>query len=134
MAIEFDIYLREKGGEWLYQGTTDNKYWNVSSYVFDDGKKYEWRVDVYDTETDLTTTGDTWAFTTSPIFTFTTPLTGASPRDVGDTEYEPDKSWQFVDGEYRWVDLPDVKGGGKYQNQLVIISVDENGKGNLSYV
>ena len=133
MAIEFDIYIREKGAEWEYQGTTTDEYWDLSSYTFDDGKKYEWRVDVYDTETDMTTIGDTWSFTTSPIFIFTTGGAPAS-RDVGDTVYAPEKSWQFVDGEYKWTDLADVKGGGKYQNQLIIISVDSNGKGNLNYV
>lgn len=133
MAIEFDIYLREKGGEWEFQGMTTSEYWDVSSYAFDDGKKYEWRVDVYDTGTDLTTTGSTWAFTISPVFIFTTSNTTPT-RNVGDTIYEPDKSWQFVDGEYKWVDLADVKGGGKYQNNLLIFAIDSDGKGTISHV
>ena len=47
-------------------------------------------------------------------------------------EYQ-DKSWQFVDGEWQWCELPDTRGGGRYRNNLIVFSFDENGVGNILY-
>jgi hypothetical protein len=47
--------------------------------------------------------------------------------------YQPDYSWQFVDGSWQWVDLPDLYGGGRYRNNVVVFAIDANGKGNIKY-
>jgi hypothetical protein len=44
-----------------------------------------------------------------------------------------DKTWQFIDGEWQWTTDPDVRGGGRYRNNIVVFSFDANGLGNLLY-
>jgi hypothetical protein len=95
-----------------------------------------WRIDTYDTETGFTTVGDTWAFVTqyNPFVGNTSPDRGEywdSLLEEWVDDYDPSDSWQFVDGEYQWTDLPDVKGGGRYRNNAVVFAIDENGLGNI---
>ena len=77
------------------------------------------------------TTGDVWTFKIKGSQTFTN---WVKKRLIKFHEsYDPAYSWQFVDGEYKWTDLADTKGGGRYRNNLIIISVDSDGKGKILY-
>ena len=113
----------------IYQGQTQNLYWVTSTFNLQYGHIYNWRVDVVDTTTNQTTTGDTWAFATkaSP-----SPINFERPPD-----YPPDKVWAFDPGtnEYAWVETPDiiVAGGGKYASNLVVIGQDVDINGIIYY-
>lgn len=81
MSIQSKLYFRKwPSSDWLLQGTTtgtgeqsfdlldfedwsDWEDWNGINCL-QSGYKYEWRIDTYNTETGLTTTGDTWSFIT----------------------------------------------------------------------
>jgi len=175
MSVISKIYING-----VYQGDTSGTHWHTNKIYTKPptpfGAGYYlplpyfvvmyWRVDTYDTETELTTTGDTWIFTvqnqssssdssdihTGPQFeedetgeTLGEPIVYERPTEAEDRgyvwdslleewveDYEPDESWKFVDGEYQWTELPDVKGGGRYRNSLIVFGIDSNGKGNIS--
>jgi hypothetical protein len=79
---------------------------------------YTWRVDTYDTETGLTTTGDDWTFTTqSPPLD----LRVVSERS---NVYNGDKVWGYnpITEQYEWLDSTvNLTGGGRYKRQLVVV-------------
>lgn len=115
MAIQYKVYFRLLGGSWV---NVENTF--GTEYVISDALQatlsyfstYEWRVDTYDTETELTTTGDTWTFISmrSPSFTdFDRP-----------TDYDEDKVWEPGTG---WVDINDLEytGGGRYKSRIVAV-------------
>ena len=90
------------------------------------------------------TAGDYWAGKTKVVIVSVAPtfIPWQEPEVPGSAymngsvtklaEYQ-DKSWQFVEGEWQWCDLPDTRGGGRYRNSLIVISFDENGLGNILY-
>ncbi len=54
-------------GEWVLKSTTEGLSYATGLSLFDSGKVIFWRVDTYDTETELTTTGDVWVFYLAPL-------------------------------------------------------------------
>jgi hypothetical protein len=67
------------------------------------------------------------------------PITVGEPPEVEDiiptpevdVSYAPDKSFVFEDGEWKWALTPDVNGGGRYKNNILVITFDTNGVGKL---
>jgi len=108
MSIQYKVYLN---GEFL--GVTEDT--NIDLPLLSYSTIYTWRVDVYDTDSDWTTTGTTWIFTTQ-IGSFYSPPSGR-PRPE---DYDPDLWWDETLGE--WV--PAAAGGGKYKQQLIVIGED----------
>jgi hypothetical protein len=96
----------------IYRGYTEGTQIGVSNWSLRYYKLYNWRIDTYDTETELTTTGDTWVFTTKK-----SPSSFDNPRP---DDYDPDDTWKYEDGDYEWSDLA-VAGGGRYKNRIVVV-------------
>jgi len=109
MAIQYKIYARQQGDSWVYQGVTSDLKWDILEYSFSYYTIYEWRVDTYDTVTELTTTGDTWTLTIQ--------------RSLSDYErrsdYDEDKYWDPQDEDW---EAGDVAGGGRYKTNLIAVS------------
>jgi hypothetical protein len=59
MSITFKVYFNG-----VHQADTIHTYYNASCFSLQYYHLYSWRIDTYDTETGMTTTGDTWTFTT----------------------------------------------------------------------
>ena len=138
MSVQSKIY-KWNGVDWDLKSTTSSFSYATGFSLFDSGKVIFWRVDTYDTETELTTVGDVWAFWLSPLVIQTgdNTLTGYDATlawEVGVTEqWIPDgwtpsgslltpitgEEWQFVDGSWQWSDLQNFVGGGRFQNIIV---------------
>jgi len=116
MALTYQVYFRKYGSDWSYLGETSETEWDLTGYtnllLY---TLYEWSVDTYDTETELTTTGDTWLFITTYGFFYPFPRRS----DFGDID---EQVWDWENGE--WSDDYDIfsVGGGRYRNSLVILS------------
>jgi hypothetical protein len=115
MAIQYQIYFRLQGDDWTHViDTYDTSYTLPQAFqdALDYFSVYEWRVDTYDDETELTTTGDTWTFISDKSHSFTT----YSRR----SDYDPDKVWEPGTG---WVDINSFEytGGGRYKGRLVVV-------------
>jgi hypothetical protein len=78
MSVESKIYKWE-GTDWVLKSTTSGLSYDTGFSLFDSGRVIFWRVDTYDTETELTTVGDVWVFWLAPqIF-----ITGDSSSITG---------------------------------------------------
>jgi hypothetical protein len=44
-----------------------------------------------------------------------------------------DKFWTVAAGEWQWTTLSDIRGGGRYHNNLVVFTIDTNGIGKILY-
>ncbi len=99
MSLEYNVYFREQGDSWVSQGTISDLEWNISEYEFDWYTIYEWRVDVYDTVTELTTTGDTWMLTVQRSLFYL------------ERRSDYDEDW-----------TGDVAGGGRYNVNVIAVS------------
>lgn len=111
MSLQYEVYLRIQGDSWEYQGITSDLEWDVLGYDFDYYTIYEWRVDTYDTVTELTTTGDTWVFTAQRSYLFF--------ERRSDYDDIVDKFWDPQDEDW---EAGDVAGGGRYKAHLIAIS------------
>jgi len=61
-ADTYEIYFRESGDDWILVGEAQaGVEWTITFGTLAYGTTYEWRVDA--TNTEGTTTGDTWSFT-----------------------------------------------------------------------
>ena len=122
---DYLVYFRAEGGDWVLQETiTDDstEHWFSVDILdaFSYYSIYEWRVDTYSPETELTTTGDTWTFITQGESWFTS----YSRR----SDYNANKVWQPGTG---WVDIADwtdavgydfeYTGGGRFKNRVLVI-------------
>jgi hypothetical protein len=115
MAIQYKVYFRLAGGSWANVENTFDTEYTISDEIqatLDYFSTYEWRVDTYDTETELTTTGDTWTFISMRPPSFT-----EFKRPTG---YDEDKVWEPGTG---WVDINSLEytGGGRYKNRVVVV-------------
>lgn len=116
MAIQYKVYFKTPSDEdWIHLEDTFQLFYKLSDElqaVLDYFSIYEWRVDTYDTETELTTTGDTWTFTSDKNYSFTT-YTRRS-------DYDENQVWEPTVG---WVDIEDFEytGGGRYNNRFIIV-------------
>ena len=74
---------------------------------------YQWRVDTYDTVSELTTTGDTWTFISSQALFIT--------KYKRRSDYSDDYIWNPTIGD--WDDINDFEytGGGRYKGRLVAL-------------
>ncbi len=137
MSVLSKIYKWD-GEEWELIGTTSGTTYPTGFDVFDSGKIIFWRVDTYDTETDLTTTGDIWVFWLAPLLTWSYDftLTGYNADLAAEAGWTPTgflidgnnlipisgQEWQFIDGEWQWSAVQNIYGGGRYQNKTVVFS------------
>ncbi len=117
MALYSRVYFNI-GSEWIYQGETEETSWSVSKFNLQYAQAYQWRVDIYDSETGVTTTGDEWAFT---IKNCPASFDLDRPED-----YDEEKVWGWDGEDYNWISVYDgfdvVKfGGGRYKQQLVVV-------------
>lgn len=110
MAISYIVYVKEEGNDWDYSNEVSVLYWYL--YNLRPVITYEWRVDTYDEELRLTTTGDTWTFTTSRANRF--PINRPFDYD-GDKVFDPD-----VGEEGEWI-ANDGRGGGRYKSRIVVV-------------
>lgn len=124
MAIQYKVYFREKGEDWEHQGDTYGTEFIVLDLTLALGtfSIYEWRVDTYDDETELTTTGGTWTFIT---------VRSASSSYARRSDYDPEKVWDEDTGT--WIDPEDseITGGGEYKQQLIVVGTDSVGNGKI---
>ncbi len=114
MAIQYQVYLKIPGGNWVNLENTYNTEITLSDAtlaLLAYFSIYEWRVDTYDDVTTLTTTGDTWTFISQEA-----PFTIFTRR----SDYNPDLVWQPTVG---WVNIDDFEytGGGRYKNRVVVL-------------
>ena len=114
MAIQYQIYFRLSGGDWVHIDDTYDLGFAIPSAIqdlLDYFSIYEWRVDTYDDVTELTTTGDTWTFISQEA-----PFTIFTRR----SDYNPNLVWQPTVG---WVDINDFEytGGGRLKNRVVVM-------------
>jgi hypothetical protein len=122
MSVISKVYINN-----IYQGETEGLSWPLNKIYttpapFGHGyylplpyfNTFTWRVDAYDTNTKLTTTGTDWYFTTKQV---------PSLVPSRATNYQPDKVWAWTGTKYDWVDTPDIilSGGGRYGQNLVVI-------------
>ena len=112
MAVESKIYFREKGSDWEYLGSTLYSGWTISEYGLKPFTIYEWRVDTYDTVSELETTGDTWTFIIKHSFSF--PYSRNS-------DYDSNLFWDEGAGEWKELEFA-TTGGGRYKNRFVSIN------------
>ena len=115
MAIQYQVYFKIPGGDWL---NLENTYETEIS-LSDDALEllsylstYQWRVDTYDTETELTTTGDTWEFTSQQNPKFSSIVRPSS--------YNADYVWNPEIGDWDDINDFDYTGGGRYKNRIVV--------------
>lgn len=124
MAVQYKVYFREEGEDWVHEGDTYDTEFFVANLTptLCNFSIYEWRVDTYDDETELTTTGDTWTFIT--IYSTNFPHERRS-------DYDPEKIWDEDTGT--WIDPEDseITGGGEYKQQLIVVGTDSVGKGKI---
>ena len=108
--LQYKIYLKLPADiDWTYLGMTEATSWDISSYDFAFFSSYQWRIDVYDTETELTTEGDPWEFLTKrSIF-------GLERR----YDYDDDMVWDTFTESWVPISSITVTGGGRYKNQIV---------------
>jgi hypothetical protein len=137
MSLEFNIFI-----DGIYQGTTSELSWNTSKIYtkpplpFGEGyylplpygNVFTWRVDTYDTETELTTIGDEWIFTTMQQWG------SEKPEDVNNKIWIPDIDDEEDFGD--WAAISDnfdlyFAGGGRYSKQTVVVTLDSDGKGKI---
>jgi hypothetical protein len=117
MSVQSKFYFKIDNN-WVYQGITSGTTWDVSSLELQYSTAYEWKVDTYDTATELTTSGDTWDFTIE---------TPAPPIDpVRPAEFSEDNVWgrNPETGDYEWLGMgTDIAaaGGGRYRKQLIVV-------------
>ncbi len=143
MSLEYNIFING-----VYQGTTSELYWNIYKIYtvspldpFPEGyylpmpfsTAFIWRVDTYDTETDLTTVGDNWLFTTEPQPTFP-PFIDEKPPVEGNTQWIPNPTGEADAGD--WEEIEDdfelyFAGGGRYRKRTVVITFDNSGNGKI---
>lgn len=114
MAIQYQIYFRLSGGDWVHIDDTYETEFAIPSAIQDllaYFSIYEWRVDTYDDVYELTTTGDTWTFISeeSSFYIFTRR-----------SDYNPNLVWQPTVG---WVNIDDFEytGGGRLKNRIVVL-------------
>ncbi len=122
MAIQYKVH-KFVDSAWVLQGTTSGLSWPINSSLTDYGSIQLWRVDTYDTETELTTTGDTWVFT---VETFNYFIESSSEPAERPTLYDGGLIYISDGSAYDWFDpalYPDflAVGGGRYRKQLVAI-------------
>lgn len=140
MSLEYKVYINE-----IWQGNTDDLSWDLSEIFtepptpFGEGyylpmfysTKMHWRIDTYDTETGLTTTGDTWDFITIPNPDGSKNIIDGITGESDETFVEPDEDWSWEDGAWGAYPAIEVRGGGRYQNTFLCFSRDENGLPNI---
>ena len=114
MAIQHKVYFRPEGGDWVYQGQTTGLSWSTAQIGWELYSIYEWRIDSYDEVSELTSTGDTWSFTTAENTLDAT----YRPRR---SDYDEDLGWDVPNGEWVAIGDLDVAGGGSLQSQIVVI-------------
>lgn len=115
MAVQYKTYFKIPGGDWVNQENTYETEITISNTtltLLDYYSIYQWRVDTYDDELGLTTTGDTWTFISQKP-----PFTDFNRR----SDYDEDLVWNPETGD--WDDINDFEytGGGSYKNQIVIV-------------
>lgn len=118
MTIQSKVYINDE-----LQGTvngTGEQSWDISEFGLDYYTVYTWRIDTYDTESELTTTGDTWWFLTLPSPLLTSGFPYSRFDYYADEGYE-DLVYDPIDGEWEYDYDVLARGGGRYKNQLVII-------------
>lgn len=130
MSVQSKLYLKKFGDDWEYLGITSELAWDISSYDFEYLQVYQWRIDTYDTETELTTTGNTWWFCTEfPPLGFPVDLY-QWPSDMWDGfdwdwYWNPFGDWDAYGGWESAGDIDDYKvitaGGGRWKKQLVVV-------------
>lgn len=116
MAIQYQVYFKIPGGEWLNIENTYNTEYALSSDVqelLSYLSTYQWRVDTYDDVSELITTGDTWEFISQQHPGFT--------NYVRPSSYDANLVWNPDIGD--WDDINDFEytGGGRYKNRIVVI-------------
>lgn len=118
---DYHLYFRQYGDSWGDYGEIPytverRKYELYPNIVLDYYAIYEWRVDTYDPETELTTTGDTWTFISEPDLRWS----GHGRRSDYDTDAVYNKVWQPGVG---WVDINSLEftGGGRFKNRILVI-------------
>jgi len=130
MAIQYQVYFKIPGGDWVnVENTyeTSHKLSDELQAVLDYFSVYQWRVDTYDTETGLTTTGDTWTFVSQNHYLFTEQIRRSDYNenyvwDPGINEWNSEtEEWNPAIGE--WVNINDFgyTGGGRYNNRIVVV-------------
>jgi hypothetical protein len=113
----YNVYIKVPGDlDWTYLGQTEDMLWDISAITLAYSGVYQWRVDTYDTETELTTTGDTWSFIVehSPLFPY-----------ERKSDYNGDELYQY-DSE-AWVNPNEYGdtiafGSGRHRNVLIVVS------------
>lgn len=141
MSILSKVYIND-----IYQGYSSgagDKTWNFSQIYTSDyplgggyylpmGYKtqFKWRVDTYDTVTELTTTGTDWYFTTKSQST-SSAVPDRDSVNFPDSTYNPDLNWTFEDGEYKWTTTQDIVGGGRWGQQIIVIGFNSVYYGSL---
>jgi len=114
MTLQYSTYFKVPDGEFELIGFSENVEFDISDLVSSLAYNtlYEWRVDVHDDETDLTTTGDVWGFYTQPDPDI------VYPRIRG---YNPNQVWDVF--TQSWVDMAsfDYTGGGRLLNRVVVV-------------
>lgn len=116
MAIQYQTYFKIPGGNWM---NVENTYATAITIpdaildVLEHFSVYQWRVDTYDTVSELTTTGDTWTFISSQALF----ITSYKRR----SDYNTDYVWNPTIGD--WDDINDFNytGGGRYKNRIVVV-------------
>ena len=118
----------------IYQGETDGLTWSLGTIYTSPptpfgegysglhwGETYLWRIDTFDDATNLTTVGDTWAFTVQIPWPFV-----PNPSDPGmrGSDYNPDDVYDWSDGTWKYDVGILVAGGGRYQTTMIAISQD----------
>lgn len=111
----------------IFQGETSGSSWNLNKIFTTDAPlghgyylpmpyftEFTWRVDTHDTATELTTTGDSWTYTT---------MQQPGPVPERPVDYLPDSRWGYNPdtGHYEWLDTNLLIGGGRYNSRLVVV-------------
>jgi hypothetical protein len=120
--IESLIYING-----VYQGQTSGTSWNLDKIFTSDAPlgqgyylpmpyftEFTWRVDTYDADTGLITTGEDWVYTTMQ-----------QPNEPAQrpTDYDPNQRWGYdpITETYKWLDTDLIIGGGRYNSRLVVV-------------
>jgi hypothetical protein len=116
MTIQYQVYFKIPDGDWLNLENTYNTEITLSDDVLSllsYFSVYQWRVDTYDTESELTTTGDTWEFISqkSPKFT----------NNIRRSDYNWDYVWNPIIGDWDDINDFDYTGGGRYKSRIIAI-------------
>jgi hypothetical protein len=108
MSITSKVY-KFQSGAWVHIGDTSGTSMSTGLTSADRGKIFFWRVDTYDTDTELTTTGDVWVFWLTPSPSFTTFTLNDYDITVACTVMDYSASSPWIPSNYTVV-LPGVSG------------------------